>query len=36
MPPSMRGGQGMLKESYDTEPTEIDTLVFAKLVPPDH
>ena len=26
----------MLKESYDTEPTEMDTLVFAKLVPPDH
>src|SRR5216684_3324249 len=26
----------MLKESYYTEPTEMDTLVFAKLVPPDH
>lgn len=26
----------MLKEKYDTEPTEIDILVFAKLVPPDH
>lgn len=26
----------MLKESYYTEPTEIDTLIFAKLVPPDH
>jgi transposase len=26
----------MLKESYYTEPTEIDTLVFAKLVPPEH
>ena len=26
----------MLKESYYTEPTEIDTLVFEKLVPPDH
>ena len=26
----------MLKESYYTEPTEIDRLVFAKLVPPDH
>lgn len=26
----------MLKENYDTEPTEIDTLVFEKLVPPDH
>ncbi len=26
----------MLKESYYTEPTELDTLVFAKLVPPDH
>ena len=26
----------MLKESYSTEPTEIDTLVFEKLVPPDH
>ena len=26
----------MLKENYDTEPTEIDTLVFAKLVPPEH
>ena len=26
----------MLKENSYTEPTEIDTLVFAKLVPPDH
>jgi len=26
----------MLKENYDTEPTEIDTLVFEKLVPPEH
>ena len=26
----------MLQESYDTEPTELDTLVFEKLVPPDH
>jgi transposase len=26
----------MLKEDYYTEPTEIDTLVFEKLVPPDH
>src|SRR5438105_2631112 len=26
----------MLKDNYDTEPTEIDTLVFEKLVPPDH
>jgi transposase len=26
----------MLKENYYTEPTEIDTLVFEKLVPPDH
>ena len=26
----------MLKESYYTEPTELDTLVFEKLVPPDH
>jgi transposase len=26
----------MLKESDDTEPTEIDTLVFDVLVPPDH
>lgn len=26
----------MLKESYYTAPTEIDQLVFAKLVPPDH
>jgi len=26
----------MLKESYYTEPTEMDTLVFEKLVPPDH
>lgn len=26
----------MLKDNYYTEPTEIDTLVFAKLVPPDH
>ena len=26
----------MLKESYYTEPTEMDRLVFAKLVPPDH
>jgi len=26
----------MLKENYDTKPTEIDTLVFEKLVPPDH
>lgn len=24
----------MLKEDYYTEPTEIDPLVFAKLVPP--
>jgi transposase len=26
----------MLKESYYTEPTEMDNLVFEKLVPPDH
>jgi transposase len=26
----------MLKESYYTEPTEMDTLIFEKLVPPDH
>ena len=26
----------MLKEDYYTEPTEIDTLVFETLVPPDH
>ena len=26
----------MLKESYDTGPTEMDRLVFTKLVPPDH
>jgi len=26
----------MLKENYYTEPTEIDTLVFDKLVPPEH
>lgn len=26
----------MLQESYYTEPTEVDTLVFEKLVPPDH
>ena len=26
----------MLKERYDTEPTEMDTLVFDTLVPPDH
>ena len=26
----------MLKENYYTEPTEIDTLVFEKLVPPAH
>jgi transposase len=26
----------MLKERYYTEPTEMDTLVFEKLVPPDH
>jgi len=26
----------MLKESYYTEPTKMDTLVFEKLVPPDH
>ena len=26
----------MLKESYDTEPTEMDRLTFAKLVSPDH
>ena len=26
----------MLQEDYYTEPTEIDTLVFAKLIPPDH
>ena len=26
----------MLKESYYTEPTEIDTLIFEKLVPPEH
>jgi transposase len=26
----------MLQENYYTEPTEIDTLVFEKLVPPDH
>ena len=36
MPPSMRGGQGMLKERDDTAPTARDTLVFEKLVPPDH
>ena len=26
----------MLNDTYDTEPTEVDQLVFAKLVPPDH
>src|SRR3989442_558670 len=26
----------MLKKSYYTEPTEIDILVFEKLIPPDH
>ena len=26
----------MLKERYDTDPTEMDTLVFEQLVPPDH
>jgi transposase len=26
----------MLKDDYYTEPTEVDQLVFAKLVPPDH
>ena len=26
----------MLKNTYYTEPTEVDQLVFAKLVPPDH
>ena len=26
----------MLKDIYDTEPTEVDQLVFEKLVPPDH
>ena len=26
----------MLKESYYTAPTEMDTLIFEKLVPPDH
>jgi len=26
----------MLQENYDTKPTEIDTLVFEKRVPPDH
>jgi transposase len=26
----------MLKNTDDTEPTEVDQLVFAKLVPPDH
>ena len=26
----------MLKERYYTEPTELDTLVFEKLVPPEH
>src|SRR5438093_11073209 len=26
----------MLKDNYDTEPPEIDTLVFEKRVPPDH
>jgi len=26
----------MLKEHYSTEPTALDTLVFEKLVPPDH
>ena len=26
----------MLKDTYYTEPTEVDQLVFAKLVPPDH
>jgi transposase len=26
----------MLKDDYDTEPTEIDILVFENLVPPDH
>lgn len=26
----------MLKDSYYTEPTEVDKLVFEKLVPPDH
>ena len=26
----------MLKENYYTEPTELDILVFDKLVPPEH
>ena len=26
----------MLKDNYYMEPTEVDQLVFAKLVPPDH
>ena len=26
----------MLKERYYTEPTEVDQLIFAKLVPPEH
>ncbi len=26
----------MLQERYDTAPTEMDTLLFEKLVPPDH
>ena len=26
----------MLKERYSTVPTEMDTLIFEKLVPPDH
>ncbi len=26
----------MLKESYDTEPTKMDTRGFEKLLPPDH
>ena len=26
----------MLKDTYYTDPTEVDQLVFAKLVPPDH
>ena len=26
----------MRKESYSTEPTALDPLVFEKLVPPDH
>jgi transposase len=26
----------MLKESYYTDPTEVDQMVFAQLVPPDH